>query len=448
MGKVSSFPQDTGVNPWYETAVNKDHQYADISKVEDVYDYVIVGAGFGGISAAYRLYENDPTAKIAVFDALKVGTFSSGRNAGFMEIDQISGSLIGFNSYTLEDQKMLNHLNAIIGKRVTDYIEKNKLKLDFAWDGMYHGIREARNDAALMSLAKSFEEVGIEYELFEGKALAERLGTDFYTKALYLKGCALNNPSELIRGLAAALPSNISVFENTKILEVSEGQEPYVVLENGKKIHAKKVILTVAAFIRHFGFKQKEIAGVCSISSFGAMTRELTDEEFAPFKDIRPWGLVATHPAGATVRFTSKRRVFVRTDLAYQPKQHLNIDNARFDQAKPILREAFEKRWPSLKNVPFEYEYGGLVAFTGNAMPLFGEVAPNIYAGCTCEGAGVVRASILGTYLADLIQGVGSSELDYILKRYHPGYLPPEVFRTVGANAFIWWKNSKAGSEM
>ncbi len=448
MGKITDFPKDTGVNPWFETASNKGLKFADHADLLEQYDYIIVGAGFGGISAAFRLSEHQHDAKIAVFDALKVGTFSSGRNAGFFEVAQISGPMVGPNSYTLDDQRMLNKLNAQVGQRIEKIIKDNKLKLDFSWDGMYHGVREKRNEAALSALAKSFDEVGVGYELVQGSALAERLGTDFYNKALYLKDCALDNPAELIRGLASALPENVSVFENTTVTEIKDGSTPSVVLKNGQQIFAKKIILTVNAFIRHCGFLGSEIKRVSAIQSFGAMTRELSDEEFKAFSNIRPWGLVATHPAGATVRFTPHKRIFVRTDIAYAPVQGLNIPDARFDKAKPYLRQAFEKRFPSLQDVPFEYEYGGLIAFTGNAQPLFGEIAQNIFAGTTSDGPGVTRASILGNYLADLICNVASAELNYIKEKYHPGYLPPEFLRTPGAKAALWWKNVKAGSEM
>lgn len=448
MGKITVFPKDTGVNPWFETASNKDLRFTDISKLQEEYDYVIVGAGFGGVTAAYRLSHNDPSAKIAIFDALKVGSFSSGRNAGFLHISQITTSLVGFDQFTLEDQKVLNRLNAIVTKRITDIIEDKKLELDFSWDGMYHAVREKRNEEALKALSKAYDEVGIHYSWVKGDELSSRLGTDFYTQAIFTEDCALDNPAELIRGLALALPDNVSLFEECPIVEVKEGEQPCVVLKNGKIVKARKVILTVNAFIKNFGFSERDINNVSAIQSFGAMTRVLSDEELKDFAGVKSWGVVATHPAGATVRFTSKKRIFVRTDIAYAPSSRLNIPEKRFERAKPLLRNAFEKRFPKLINVPFEYEYGGLIAFTGNTVPLFGEIAANIYAGTTSDGSGVTRASILGNYLADLIQGVDSPELRYIKEKYHPSYLPPEILRTLGAEAALYWKSVKAGSEL
>lgn len=448
MGKVTNFPKDTGVNPWFETAVNKDRTYTDLSELQDSYDYVIVGAGFGGVMAAYELSKNDPKARIAIFDALKVGTFSSGRNAGFLHISQVSASLVGFDKFTLEDQKELCKLNGIVIRRIDEIVKAKAPEIDFRWDGMYHAVREARNVKALNALASEFDRMGVKYEMFGHEEMTKRLGTDFYTQGLYTADCVLDNPAELIRALAGALPENVSVFEHSVITEVKEGKTPSVILKGGREIKASKIILTVNAFIKNFGFKGQEISDVSAIQSFGAMTRELTDEEMKIFEGVQPWGITATHPAGATVRYTARRRVFVRTDIAYASEKRLNIPEQRFEQAKPLLRNAFVKRFPTLKDVPFEYTYGGLIAFTGNTNPLFGQIAENVYAGTTSDGSGVSRASILGTYLADLIQGVDSPELDYIIKHYHPNYLPPEILRTPGAHAALWWKNVKAGTEL
>jgi glycine/D-amino acid oxidase-like deaminating enzyme len=448
MGKVTAFPKDTGVNPWFETAVNRNATYTDISELKDSYDFIIVGAGFGGVMAAFELAENAPDSKIAVFDALKVGTFSSGRNAGFLWISQVTAPLVGFDHYTIDDQLKLCKLNEKVITRIDNIIKEKAPDTDFRWDGLYHAVREERNVKALDDLAKMYDKMGHKYEIFDHQEMTKRLGTDFYTKGLYSTDCVLDNPAELIRALALALPKNVSLFENTVITDVKDGAHPAITLKDGRKIEAAKIILTVNAFIKHFGFGGQEIKDVCAIQSFGAMTRELTDDEMKIFEGVQPWGVVATHPAGATVRYTPKRRVFVRTDIAYAPGYRLNIPQQRFEQSKPLLRNAFVKRFPTLKDVPFEYTYGGLIPFTANAEPLFGEIAENIFAGTTSEGAGVNRASILGTFLADLILGKKSEDLDYILANYHPSYLPPEVLRVPGANAALWWKNVKAGTEL
>ena len=47
-------------------------------------DYLIIGGGFAGLSAARRLNQLEPTAKIVVLEACDIGEGPAGRNSGFM----------------------------------------------------------------------------------------------------------------------------------------------------------------------------------------------------------------------------------------------------------------------------------------------------------------------------------------------------------------------------
>lgn len=445
MSKVIDLPEGSGVNPWYELSKNKNANFKDVKDIKDSYDYVVVGAGFGGVSAAFRLVENEPSATVALIDALPVGCFSSGRNAGFISYAQFAKPLVGRNSFTVEDQEYLLHLNKIGIDRIEKIRKEHNLDFEWRTDGFYKAVKNLNRVKDLDALDKFYDELKVKHEVLGKEETASRLGTDFYEKSVYVENGILNNPSEAIRGLALALPENVDVFENTPVIEVINGSEPAVVISNGKVIKTKKIILTVNAFIKAFGLG-KITDPVAAIHSFGAMTRELTDEEFEPFKDLKPWGLVGTHPASCTVRLTPHRRIFVRTDIAFAT--HLNIDPNRKNKAVTLLRRAFDRRFNSLKDVNFEYVYGGLISFTGNTRSLFGEVAKNIYAGVTPDGSGVPKATVLGNYLADLIQNVDSKELDYIKRTYFPSYLPPEPFRTIGADIALAYKNFQAGIEV
>ena len=46
-------------------------------------DYLIIGAGYTGLSAARRLFEIDSNKKIVVVDAQLAGEGSSSRNSGY-----------------------------------------------------------------------------------------------------------------------------------------------------------------------------------------------------------------------------------------------------------------------------------------------------------------------------------------------------------------------------
>lgn len=444
MHAFTRFPSHAGQNPWFELSQYKDHKFDDIKDLKKNYDFVIVGAGFGGVMAAFRIVENDPSASVAIFDSLPVGMYSSGRNAGFVSSALILKALVGWAHFTLDDQKWLLKFNRAIVDKFNKMREQYKLNFEWRHDGMYKAVRERSNQKQLEPLARYFDKLGINYKWYEGDELSEKLGTEFYRKALFTDENYLDNPSEFIRGLATALPQNVQVFENQSVLEVKDGPHPEVLLPGGQVIKAGKVFLTCNEFIKESGISG--VNNLCAIHSFGAMSRELTDDEMEIFKGVQPWGVTGIHPCASTVRYTPRRRVFVRTDIAFAT--HPNVSPERIHKALKLLRPAFEKRFPTLKEVPFEYVYGGLICFTGNDRPLFGEFAKNVYAISTGDGSGVTRMASLGLYLADYAQGKDSEELRYILKHYHPSYIPGEPVRTIGATLNIAWKNFQAGSEV
>ena len=232
---------------------------------------------------------------------------------------------------------------------------------------MHQAARIKSNLSYLEQLAEFLDVMEAPYQWFDAAETSQRLGTNFYIKSLYTPGTILINPSETVRGLATVLPENVSVFENTPVIEVKEGDIPNVILASGITIKCRKVILTVSGFLKNFGVPlSNRIAG---IHSFGAFTRELNDDEIKTLNGASPWGVTAAHPGGATLRYTRSRRLYVRTDITFAT--HINIDNSRLYKSVYKLRRAFNNRFLQLKDVNFEYVYGGYIPITGNTQPLF-----------------------------------------------------------------------------
>lgn len=442
MKEIGRFPSPVGELGWFNTANNKQHSFADPASTEAGYDFIVVGAGFGGVNAASRLAENRPGSTVAVFDALRVGMGDSGRNAGFM-ID-VPHVTVGDPKTDLDHHKWRHRLNMIVINRMRKIKEEHNLQVDWRECGKHLAVREKRYVSSLDNLARFLDTIGGESELVEHDELAKRLGTDYYLKSLFTPGTILINPAEVVRGLASALPSNVHVFEYSPVVQVIDGANPAVRLANGRTVRAGKIILTVSAFINHFGIKQP--GRMFGINSFGAFTRELNEDERRGFGDVEPWGCTAAHPAGTTVRYTTSGRIFVRNGLTFSPNQVTSPE--RVHQARKKLRKAFEARFPRLSHVNFEYVYGGMIPLSRNTQSLFCSVAQNVFAGAVGDGLGLTRSSMLGLYLADMVCGVDSEELRYMQKTNVPGWCPPDPFRTLGANARLAYDEFRAGGEI
>ncbi|MBQ9275811.1 MAG: FAD-binding oxidoreductase [Succinivibrio sp.] len=436
-------PQLSGRNPWFELSARKNEHYAALEALKESYDYVVIGAGFTGLSAARRLIENEPGARVAVFEALAVGQFSSGRNAGILCPEQLTGVLIGRSNFTADDQKWLLSLNSFALERIKGIVEGLPDQGGLGEEGLYRAVREARNSKILDTLQSRYAQAGIRVERLKGSALEQKLGTAFYRDALFVPHSYSCNPAHLVRSVAACLPPEVQLFENTPVLRVSDGTPALVTLRSGQVIRARKVLFTVSAFLKEFGVAPA--ARLSAIHSYATVTRPLKPEEAPQLYDAKPWAVTAVHPCGATVRLLPDKRLFLRTVIDFA--RHQNVRPERLYRAQQAIRRALKRRFPELMDIESEFNYGGLVSFTANARPVFAQVGQSSYAAATCDGSGVLRGTFLGAYLADLAQGRGSRELEYLEHSSTPAYLPPEPWRSLGAAAFLRYRTIQAGSE-
>ena len=441
MQDVKLYPTTTGQS-WLEMSGYKHHCFNDLSEIKDAYDYIIVGAGYGGQGAARRLAELHPDAKIAVFEAIKIGDNDSGKNAGF--IIDVPHDFGDQGATSFEDNQKYFELNTFIIKWMEDTIKANGIE-DVDWDhcGKYLCCAETKSFKLIEHEIEDLKKMNTSYEVVEGEDLFRRTGTRYYKKALYTSGTVLINPADVLRGLFSVMPENVDVFEECPVMRIDEGNPTSIVLRSGKRVQSKFVLVTGGPFIPQFGIGQKVF---CPVLSYGAFTRRFTDQEMRHFEGVRPWGCTAGHPAGTTVRFTRDNRIFVRNGFSFATK--LTTSHQRIQRAVPKLRKAYENRFPELKHVNFEFIYGGMINMTMNYRPLMMQQHPTVFASACGEGAGVAKTSLLGYYLAEWVSDMSSKNLDFLRRISTPKRLPPEPFLTMGAEARLMYEEFCAKTEI
>ena len=250
MRDVKRFPTTTGLS-WLEMSSFKDHLFKGHEKIGKEYDYVIVGGGYGGYGCASRLAELQPEARIAVFEAIKIGNGDSGKNAGF--IIDVPHNFGDQGNSTFEDNEMYYKLNTFIIGRMRKTIEDSGIKVDWDPCGKYLCCSETKSFKLIETESEELDQMKVHYEIYEGEELAKRIGTRYYKKALYTPGTLLVNPADVLRGLYTTLPENVDVFEECPVMRIEEGTRARVTLLNGKEITAKTVIVTGGPFIEEFG---------------------------------------------------------------------------------------------------------------------------------------------------------------------------------------------------
>ncbi|KAF1011386.1 MAG: Gamma-glutamylputrescine oxidoreductase [Acinetobacter bereziniae] len=281
---VKKFPQVDGDLGWLESSADWNIPLGKRVKGTNEFDIAIIGAGFTGLSLALRLAEINPSTRIAVVDALRVGEGTSGRNAGFL-ID-LPHNLDGGKT-DVEYARALYKLNTFAIERLRGFKDQYQI---VGWNdaGKYMAAHEEKNLSGLDHFVSILEDAGFEYEMVTGANLHKRLGTDYYRSAVYTPGNVLVNPAALVRGLVKALPSSVTLFENSPVQSIEYGP-PHQLNFLGGKISSKILIQATNSFSEEFGKLSNQLA---PIFTYASLTPPLSEEQIGKyFNGVSPWGL-------------------------------------------------------------------------------------------------------------------------------------------------------------
>ncbi|QXH50239.1 FAD-binding oxidoreductase [Pseudomonas fakonensis] len=438
MTKITSLPADDSTCGWYHLSKGRRIQPAHSGHSHA--RWVVVGAGFTGLAAARQLAEHFPDEQIVLLEAQEVGFGSSGRNAGFA-IDLPHD--IGADDYIgdIGIAKTVLKLNLSGQNYLKELVERYAIDCQMKHCGKYQAAVEPRGIAVLDAYRRGLDKLGQPWQMIEQNELPEHIGTHFYRKALFTPGTSLIQPAALVKGLADSLPANVTLYENTPITEVEYGAKTVLKHANGS-ITADKLLLTTNAFGMSFGFLKGRMLPVFTYAS---LTRPMTAEEQARLGGKPYWGLIPADPFGTTVRRTPDNRLLVRNSFSFNPDGR--AQSKYLERFAPRHRDSFERRFPMLSGMPFEYTWGGALAMSRNHLGYFGQLAPNVYGALCCNGLGVTRGTATGKLLADWLAGEKNELIDFVLNSPGPCANPPAALTSLGLNFNLKWGQFRAGKE-
>jgi glycine/D-amino acid oxidase-like deaminating enzyme len=419
--KQNDFPTDT--HGWSELLPIREGKPSLAG--EHRVPWVVIGAGITGLSAARRLAALHPDQEIIAVDAREVGQGASGRNSGYaVAVSQFSGA---FEAEKADEYRRVNRINqaglAILRADVSDN------GLDCAWheEGFYHvaademALRECDNHQGYL------EGLEIPHTVLDQDALSARLGSAHYWRGIHVPNGALLQPAALVRGLADNLPSNVNIYENSPVMDMSYGEQITLTLPKAR-IVTDKVILATNYEAPKLGYLNRYLIGSTLSGSF---TRVLNAEELASLGSLRQWGVLSLHGGGATVRLTKEGRICLRNTAEYHGARLLS--DPQLSERQSIHRAAFEARFPQLTHVPFEYAWSGVEGISRNGTNFFGRQQENVFLAGGYNGSGVSRGTAFGAALAEYASGGQSELITDCLSSALATWLPPRPILDIGA---------------
>ena len=394
--------------------------------------YAVVGAGYTGVAAARRLAELDPDAEIAVLEASDVGEGSAARNSGF-----VSPRDIPANASEAEQRRTaaLNRFGEEGFGWLVSLMASHNIDCHLERTGRLKGAATAAGGRVVDALHAAVRDLGVPHEYLDDAGMAQRMGSRYYGCGLYTEEGHLLQPAALIRGLADSLPASVRLFEHSPVRSLRRDTK-WRLATGDATITADCVVLATNAAVKQFGHLRDRLV---TIYTYAAISEAMAPEDAAQLGGMTNWGLLPSHRLGTTLRRVGADRLMVRSLYAYER----GIDPSR---VQDTLRACFHRRYPGLSHVRLEHVWGGTTALTLNGAPWWGQLDDGLYTSAGCNGAGIVKGTVLGKRLAEHITGHGDPS-DVHATFGSANWVAPEPFRRIGFNLVSAIERRKAGLE-
>ncbi len=444
MIKVKRLPVDTGVSGW--NAILPERGPAVELTGSEFADYLVIGAGFAGLSAAERLTQLDPAAGIILLEATRIGEGPAGRNSGFM-IDLPHELSSADYSGTLEQDVKNIRLNRTAIEFADALARQYQFPPDtFCRSGKVNAAATNKGLKHNENYARHLEKLGEPCELLGAQQMRELTGSSWYKGGLYTPGTAMIQPAAYVRGLAAGLSSRIQIFENSPVTGLKRDNGFWIAESKKGKAKVAKVILATNGHVENFGFFKRRLV---HIILYASMTRALSRCELENLGGAENWGLTPSDPAATTVRRISGdagTRIIIRNRISYRPSMQVHPQFVA--QMGKTHDRSFADRFPQLKEMDMEYRWSGRLCLSLNSVPAFGEVGDGLYSACCQNGLGTVKGTLAGMAAAEQAVEGNTALVEQMLGEAPPSKLPPAPLDRIGANARIFWSELRAGREL
>lgn len=444
MRKVARLPCDPGRAGW--NALLPPPSPARILEGDTKADWLVVGGGFAGLSAARRLSQLRPEDRIVLVDATRIGEGPAGRNSGFM-VDLPHKLSSEDYAGAADADRVQTELNRAAIAFAAEAAEEYGLSEEaYCRPGKVNGAATARGMEANRSYAEHLDALGEPHELLDARDMRALTGSAYYLGGLRTPGTALIQPALYVRGLAKGLSRAIEIHEDTPVIAFEQTGPDWRAVTPKGSITAPRLILGVNGHAESFGYFRRRLV---HIHLYASMTRALSQPEVKMLGGAPRWGVTPSDPVGSTVRRisgTGGDRIVVRNQVTYTPRlsgaeRHIDKMGRRHDRS-------LVRRFPRLDGIEAEHRWGGRLCLSLNDVPAFGEIEKGVYSACCQNGLGTTKGTASGMLAAELAAQGNSPLLAPMMAMEAPKKLPPAPIAWLGATATLALKQWRAGREI
>lgn len=379
------------MNSWYSATAHPTHSHPSLQGAARV-DVAVVGGGLTGLSAALELAQRG--FDVALLEAETIGWGASGRSGGQI----IAGW--GCDQAVLERQlgpDAARHLwnwsieaVELLRQRIADH------QIDCDWrDGHLHVAIKRRHLSELQHWQRDLaDNYGYQTHWWDRDQLQAELPSPRYLGGLFDPGSGHLHPLNYTLGVArAAQTAGARFHEGSRVIRLHPG--PKVRLQTAQgELTADHVVLAGNAYLA--GLDRRLHARVMPVGTYIAATTPL-GETRARALIPNDYAIADTNWALDYFRRSSDHRLLFGGRASYSAIQPPGLHGNMLRRMRRVF--------PQLRDVDFEYLWGGNLAITANRAPDFGRVGANLYYAQGYSGHGMAVSGLAGRVIAEAIAG-------------------------------------------
>lgn len=129
-------------------------------------------------------------------------------------------------------------------------------------------------------------------------------------------------------------------------------------------------------------------------------------------------------------------------------KMIFHTTKAQIDRTRKSHQVSFDRCFPEISHIGFEYTWGGALSLAQNGGMVFGDLADRVWGAGFCNGTGVSRGAVFGRAIAEHACGMSSRAIDILLRRNRPSRAYPRPITALGVKVSTGYRLWMAGREV
>jgi len=399
-------------------------------------DVAIIGGGFTGLWAAIALLETDPSLRVAVLEAERVGWGASGRNGGFCEASLTHGLANGLLHYADEIDVLEREGRRNLAEIVA-FVAAEGIDAELEPTGQLLVATQPHEVDDLRAYAEASVEHGNDVRFLDHAAVQGLQPSPRWLGGAIASGqqCVMVNPAKLAWGLAtSAERRGARVYEHSRVTGVRRRAGGVTVhVDGGGVVEADHVLVATSAYSMWL----KRLTTVfVPVYDYVLMTEPLTSSQRGSIGWDGRYGMSDSGNQFHYFRLSADDRIlWGGYDAIYHKGNRVQPSQDLRPETFEVLERNFSATFPQLDGIRFTHRWGGAIDTTTRFSVTFGDVmGGRVHYALGYTGLGVGATRWAAGILRDKVLRPQSDLLRLRFVRSTPLPIPPEPIREAVVN--------------